>query len=340
MRRRLAAVPAAPSTEWREEIAADEDERFERYAEILRDIQRRENRRGGPGRALHRKTHLGAAAELEIHGDLPEEAAVGLAAAPRRHEAFVRFSNGLHRTNPDRVPDLRGFAVKVLGVEGPKAIPALNDATTQDFLSINIRALPFADIDDFMRFMKASVPPATSLPRLLKAFGPRRTAALLAEMMRLSPPASLATVEYHGNAPIRWGEYAAKYTFLPVSGNGAGNGGDRGHLARGLAQRLRAAPVEFDLAVQLYRDDSTTPIEDTSVEWTESVAPFVVIGRLTIPQQDPDSAEGRALTERIDTLSFDPWHALDVHRPLGNIMRARSKAYYASTTARGAAPEP
>ena len=334
-------MPAPPSTDWQEQIAPDEDERFERYAEILRDVQRRENRKGGPpGRALHRKTHLGAAAELEIHGDLPPEAAVGLAAAPRRHEAFVRFSNGLYRSNPDVVPDLRGFAVKVLDVEGPKAIPALNDATTQDFLAINIRALPFADVDDFMRFMKASVPPALSLPRLVRAFGPWRTAELLRHLMGLGPPASLATIQYHSNAPIRWGDHAAKYTLLPAPGNAAANGGGRGRLARELTQRLRAGPIEFDLALQLYRDPGSTPIEDISVEWTEAAAPFVVIGRLTIPAQDPDSSEGKALTERIDTLSFDPWHALEVHRPLGNIMRARGKAYYASTTERGAAPEP
>jgi hypothetical protein len=33
-------------------------------------------------------------------------------------------------------------------------------------------------------------------------------------------------------------------------------------------------------------------------------------------------------------LSFNPWHALADHRPLGSIMRVRIKAYEASTAFR------
>ncbi len=333
------AVP--PSTDWQEQVAPDEDERFERYAEILRDIQRRENRKAGAaGRALHRKTHLAASGELEIHADLPNEVAAGIAAQPRRFEAYVRFSNGLYRSLPDRVPDVRGFAVKVLGLEGPKAIPALNDATTQDFLTINVTGLPFANTDDFIRFVKAGRPLALSLPRQLLEFGPRQTAAIMGFLAGLGPPGSLAATRYYSALPIRWGDYAAKCSFMPVDGVNGAPKGSRARLGRSLADRVRAGDVVFDLAVQLYRDETTTPIEDASVEWREADAPFVVIGRLTIPAQDTASAEGRALTERIDAMSFDPWHALDVHRPLGNLMRARSKAYYASTHERGAAPEP
>jgi hypothetical protein len=32
-----------------------------------------------------------------------------------------------------------------------------------------------------------------------------------------------------------------------------------------------------------------------------------------------------------EQLSFNPWHSLAAHRPLGNIMRARFKAYQASS---------
>jgi len=42
----------------------------------------------------------------------------------------------------------------------------------------------------------------------------------------------------------------------------------------------------------------------------------------------------------IEGFSFDPWHALVEHRPLGNVMRARNMAYRASTQARAAVPEP
>jgi hypothetical protein len=42
----------------------------------------------------------------------------------------------------------------------------------------------------------------------------------------------------------------------------------------------------------------------------------------------------------VESLSFDPWHALECFRPLGHMMRARNHAYRVSTQARNAAPEP
>ena len=40
-------------------------------------------------------------------------------------------------------------------------------------------------------------------------------------------------------------------------------------------------------------------------------------------------------------MSFDPWHAPEDYRPLGNMMRARNPAYRLSTIERqAAAPEP
>jgi hypothetical protein len=46
------------------------------------------------------------------------------------------------------------------------------------------------------------------------------------------------------------------------------------------------------------------------------------------------------VSEYVAALSFDPWHALEEHRPLGNVMRARNHAYRLSTQERSAAPEP
>jgi catalase len=94
------------------------------------------------------------------------------------------------------------------------------------------------------------------------------------------------------------------------------------------------------MRVQFYVDEATTPIEDASVEWKEKDAPFVTVARLTLPKQDIDGAGGRRIADFIEGLSFDPWHALEAHRPLGNVMRARGHAYRLSTNERGAAREP
>ena len=84
-------------------------------------------------------------------------------------------------------------------------------------------------------------------------------------------------------------------------------------------------------------DEATTPIEDASVVWS---GPWLDLATLTLPQQDPDSARGREISELVSGFSFDPWHATEAHRPLGAIMRARAVAYAASAIARQASPEP
>jgi hypothetical protein len=329
---------SAPGTDWREDVASDEAERFERHAETLRDYQRRNGRKSGPGRALHRKAHAGLEAELEVRDGLAPEARAGLFAAPGRYRAYVRFSNGLGMHQPDWLPDVRGLAVKVLGVPGRKLIPGLEDATTQDFLLISTPALPFSNVDEFIAFVKSAESQALALPRVVRAFGPARAAKLFRFLAGMGPPSSLATVPYFTALPLRWGDYAGKAALFPVDAPAPAakyRGGDR--LAAELADRLAKGPVRFAMKVQLYLDETSTPIEDAAVTWD---APFVEVGSLEIPQQDLRSAQGREVAELVEKLSFDPWHALEAHRPLGNLMRARSNAYRMSTQARGAAPEP
>jgi hypothetical protein len=293
-------------------------------------------------RALHRKQHVGVEAELEVRGDLPAEVRAGLFAQPGRYRAYVRFSNGRGTTERDGAPDLRGAAIKVVGVAGRKIIPGLEDAATQDFLMIHTPATPFIGTDEFMRFIHAAVNPALALPRLLAAFGPVKTASLLRYATgTLKPVRSLASTRFYSAVPIQWGDYAAKYSLVPHPTNGGGaRKHGRDYLADDLAERLAAAPIGFDFAVQLYRDPRRTPIEDASVEWREEDAPFIEIGRLEIPKQEVAGERGQRLGAYVESLSFDPWHALEAHRPLGNIMRARNNAYRLSTAERGVAPEP
>jgi hypothetical protein len=58
-----------------------------------------------------------------------------------------------------------------------------------------------------------------------------------------------------------------------------------------------------------------------------------------IPVQAAESRAGRMLAAYVERLSFDPWHALVEHRPLGAVMRARAAAYKHAAIARGAVSE-
>jgi hypothetical protein len=70
----MLGMSSEPSTQWQEDVAPDEDARFTRLAEQLRELQRRNARSNGAGRALHRKGHVGVEASFEVLDGLPAAA--------------------------------------------------------------------------------------------------------------------------------------------------------------------------------------------------------------------------------------------------------------------------
>ncbi len=334
-----------PATDWREEIAPDETERFTHYAEQLRALQRdraKKSSKGAADRALHAKGQAGVEGEFTVLPELPEYARVGLFAEPKTYRAYVRFSNGAGARQHDAKDDVRGIAIKLVGVDGKKIIPGMEDAKTQDFLAILSAFTPFVGPHEFVTVVRAAANPALLLPRLIKGLGFGPSFKLLKKLAGGFPKiASVATATYYSALPIQFGPYAVHYALRaqskaePVSGKKAAD-----HFGAELADHLRKGPVVYDFRVQFFRDEKTTPIEDASVEWRESDAPFLTIARLTIPQQDPSSAKGVKLASFIEGLSFDPWHAQVELKPLGAMMRARNFAYRLSTEERKAAKEP
>jgi Catalase len=329
-----------------ETIAADEVGRFEEFARDLGELQRRRAQKtGAMSRALHLKQHVGAVGALVV--DAAEAARVGVFATNGRvWPVYARFSNGSSAHQADKAPDVRGLALKLVGVSGRKIIAGLETQETQDFLFIDQPAIPFRDPDEFMTFVRAAKDgPLKLLPRLVNGFGLRRAIQILRRSLGAPKVASFATHTFHAGAPISFGASAAKLALVPIASpvaaagtpapGPAASGADA--LRADLVARLRAGPLAWSLRAQLFQDDSSTPIEDTSVAWS---GPWVALGTLTLPRQDPESAQGREIAALVEKLSFDPWHALEAHRPLGAIMRARAAAYRVSVIGRKAAPEP
>ncbi|HEX8434895.1 catalase [Archangium sp.] len=330
------------ATDWKETLAPDEVERFERYASELRELQRRNARGGPPSRALHAKGHVGATGELIVSKDLPEALRVAVFAEPRSWPVFVRFSNGSGRHQHDRTADVRGVALKLVGVPGRKLIPGLEDKRTQDFLLIQEPTTPFRTPDEFVAFVRAAAKgPGLLVPRLFGSLGFGRTLGLLKKLASMPKVTSLATTPFYTALPLRFGATAAKLALFPVDATPAGvASGAPGALREELVSRLRTGPLTWSFRAQLFVDERTTPIEDASAPWPEDRAPFHELARLVLPQQDLTSASGAKLEEQIERMSFDPWHAVEELRPLGAMMRARAIAYRESVLERQAAPEP
>ncbi len=321
---------------WREVIAEGEAERFEALARKLVGDGRLD------GRPLHRKAHAALHARLEV-GEVPADLRHGLFATPGSYEAFVRFSSGAGRAQSDRVPDVRAIAVKVVGVRGPKVIPGLEGAATQDFLAILSSTFAFRDPAAFVDVAVAARRGRLAvLGALLRHFGVVGLVRMLGRLKGAmdASATSLAERTYFIALPIRLGPEAVKLRFRPVDVPPplAVPAGPEVLMAE-LRARVKATPLAFRLEAQRFVDEARTPIEDPAVEWPEGVAPWVAVARLMIPAQDTESAAGRALAAYVERLSFDPWHALAEHRPLGAIMRARGAAYRRAVGARAVVGE-
>jgi hypothetical protein len=331
----------APRTDWRERVAPGEDALWERLAVQLRDAARAGA--GQPARALHTKGSAGLRAELRVLPDVPEAARVGIFARPATYRAYVRVSNGTMTRREDDTPDVRGLAVKVLGVPGTKLLQGMEQATTQDFLTIRSPFAPFTGPEEFVWVACASQQPKTFLPKALLHLGPVRALRLIATLRKNLSVAypSAAASTFHSALAIRCGDYAARYSVAAddASVPAPAPAGPE-HVREDLAARLRRGPVHYTLRLQFFVGEDKTPIEDSGVEWLEADSPFVAVARLTLLPQDVDSEAGQRLATYVEGLSFDPWHAPVEFRPLGAMMRARRVAYRVSTLARGTQPEP
>lgn len=317
-----------PSSEWVEEQHPDEEAQFAQLAERLASMQRA---RADGERALHAKMHAGFTARLEVRENLPAPLAQGLFARPGEYRAYVRFSNGSGAQVADSKPDVRGLAIKLLGVDGPKA---LEQSRTQDFLLIDTPTVPFLDPTEFVAFAVAA---GSGKPtRLVTDLGWWRTLKMLRRLVAQAPRAviDLADLAYYGPAPIKFGPYAARMSAVPTHAKGSATrpGAGPDYLGERLRERVEAGGLKFCLRAQLY-EQGDAPLDDSTVLWQGSVE---TVATLSIDRQ----ATNAELTRYIKELRFDPWHALIEHRPLGALMRARRATYPASTAQRPTVPEP
>ncbi|BEP93300.1 catalase family protein [Acidovorax sp. A79] len=323
----------APSTDWKEVVAPDEARRFAGYARQFAELQARKSHKYGNGRGLHRKQLTAARGQLQVLGDLPAFASHGLFAQPAQYDVRVRLSNGGMDKASDRKPDIRGFSFSVLGVKGDSAL-GNGPAKSQDFTLINQEKFAFPQSGEFVDFVVAASHGGGALIKFLVQrhglLGAARQIAKTAKTFGL-PFGGFAAHAVHSAAPIACGPYAVRVRLLPHVANGAPVTQVQDDWNAEFSARLRQQDLVWDLQLQPFVDEATTPIEDASVDWP---TPYTTVARLTLPRQDP--AADPALAAEVEAAVFDPWQALAAHRPLGDVMRARKVVYFESQKGRGA----
>jgi hypothetical protein len=236
------------------------------------------------------------------------------------------------------------MAIKVLGVEGDVVLADEQRGQTQDFVMINHPVFFARNVKDYLRLEQVLVQADDSSLATLQGgltggdWNPlhwhwREMLAVARIAGQL--PAHPASNTYFSMAPIRFGKYVAKYRAKPVGYRHdsyldlvkrLGSQADAMRLA--LEETLRTQEVLFEYQVQLRTSEHTMPIEDASIEWPESESPYRTVAHLLLPHQ---KIEFLRQQNACQNLSFNVWHALAAHRPLGGINRVRRRAYALSS---------
>ncbi|PZX61160.1 hypothetical protein LV84_00148 [Algoriphagus ratkowskyi] len=275
-------------------------------------------------RQVHTKMHGCVKASFNVEKHLPEALIVGVfAGEPKNYHAWVRFSNGNTKPEKDKKKDIRGVAIKLLGVQGEKILNDEINAETQDFLLMSSETFFAKTVKELSKLLK----PMTSA-NLIKSnlffLNPLLWPTLGRAIKRKVKCRNPLEIPYWSTQPYQYGKgQAVKYHLRPSPSNliVVENTTDDNFLRYNLAQTLHDNEAKFDFFVQFQTDADAMPIEDPTVAWTSQ---NIKVATLTIHPQVFDSNEQIAYG---DNLSFNPWHSLPEHRPLGGFNRVRKRVY-------------
>ena len=273
------------------------------------------------------KTHGIVRGEFIVHDGLPPQLRHGIYAQPQTYKAWVRFSGPGPYITPD-IDDV-GFmsiSIKLMGVPGPKLME--EEKFTQDMFGVStptfvtpdtkanaqlqIESLKNAQIFYFLNFRR---------PHLLD---------VIMQGLWIKTQSSPFEAPYFSCVPYLLGEgQAMQYSVWPRSTRRTPIPRlpfrpPDDYLRNAMVSRLNEEDVEFDIRLQVQTDPHLMPIENNAVLWPEKLSPRITAATLRIPMQKFDSPAQLDFDKR---LSYNPWHAIPEHRPLGNQSRARRRMY-------------
>ncbi|HXL68801.1 MAG TPA: catalase family protein [Xanthobacteraceae bacterium] len=292
----------------------------------------RENYRPGEyERAGNTKTHGVVRGEFIVRDDVPKHMRQGIFARPHTYKAWVRFSGPGPNLPPD-IDDI-GFAscsIKLMGVPGPKlmAEPGSKETSTQDFIAVSTPTFVTPDINANAKFQVQILRGTPAFYFVTTGFS--HFLDMLMQGLWNETQTSPLEARYWSCVPYLLGDgQAMMYSIRPKSKKRSWIPGipfwtSPNYMREALAKGLSEGDVELDFMIQVQTDPHRMPIEDAGVRWPERLSPFVPAATLRLPQQEFDWPAQIALAR---TLSYNPWHCLAEHRPLGNQSRARRRMY-------------
>jgi hypothetical protein len=282
-------------------------------------------------RAGNTKTHGLVRAWFEVPEDLPPELAHGLFARPGQHLAWVRLA-GPGPLAPADLDDngVLSMSIKVMGLDGPKLFD--DERYTQDFTGISAPTFTTPNVVENLKLQK-QIGKGTPVFYFLNPLDSHYLDAIMQGLYSRAH-ANPLELTYYSCVPYALGPgQAMKYSIRPVAakrGKVPARPGPN-YLREAMASTLARTEAVFDFLVQLQTDPRRMPMENAAVIWPEKLSPSRKVATLRIPVQSFTSEEQLAFDRR---LSFNPWHSLPEHRPLGNQNRARRLIYHATSLVR------
>jgi len=334
-----------------ETVQAEEGETIRDLESSFKSILDTTSKDYGHGvRSVHAKAHGIARGKLTVASGLPPELAQGVFARPGTYEAIARISTNPGDILDDSISVPRGFALKLIGVEGER-LPGSEGDVTQDFILVNGPAFSAPDAKTFgknLKMLAATTDKAEGGKKIMSGVLQTVDAALEAvgiqsatiQTMGGAPNVHPLGETYWSQTPFRYGDHIAKFQLQPIAKTlteltgDTVNTTDRPDALREVVNEVLASQGGvWELKVQLNRDLDAMPIEDATQEWKETDSPFQTVATLEIPPQ-PSWVHGES-DQLEDKLAYNIWHGLAAHRPLGGINRARNDPYKFSADYRG-----
>lgn len=319
-----------------ETVAPNEKDQVATFIKIISEMQQRKSiDSSGMKRAFHAKSHGCLVGELQINS-LPPSLAQGLFQnAQQKYRVLARFSNGVGFIQSDSKGDVKGFAMKVFNVKGPRLItlPAFARDSEQDFTMTN-NPTPLAD--NVGQFVELGIAMDKGLPYgiafLLKNLD---IADIVIHRVFGRTVKTLANETFWSGSPYLLGpKQAVKWNVTPCqqAAETQPNLKDPNYLRNDLQERLRHQDLCYQLNAQLQIDPLKQPIEKHLTEWKEQDTPSIPMGKITFKRSQNQNISN--MDDLCEKTNFNPWNGLRAHQPLGNMNRARGQIYLNSFTYR------
>jgi hypothetical protein len=283
---------------------------------------------GGFERGGNTKTHGMVRGEFTVHDGLPDRLRRGVFAQPKTYRAWVRFAGPGPYVTPDiEDPGFMSISIKLMGVPGRKLMD--EEQHTQDFTAVSTPTFVTQDTKANAHLQNWSVKNA-QIFHFLNLTRPH-VLDLIMQGLWIKTQSSPFEAPYFSCVPYLLGEgQAMQYSVWPTSTK-------RTRIPRlplrppddylrdAMVAALGIDDVRLDFRVQVQTDPHLMPVENNGVLWPERLSPRVSVATLRLPRQRFDSPDQTAFARR---LSYNPWHCVPEHRPLGNQSRARRRMYY------------